>query len=325
MILIISASWDQHATKVKDFINKLGIECLVFNTDQYSKSNYLKFIQNKFSLVIDNRLIDIKSITSLWVRQPFLWYFIDKNRSEKEYLFFEYRKVEVFDLIKSFITYCENTSIFTINNIGRKLENKITNLMAAKDLGFTTPETVVGNNVDDFKLLAKKFKSLVIKPFTGVAFFGKKYIGNDLVEIKSSKLLENINKLDTYYPLQIQEKIVKKFDIRITTVGKNIFPCAIHSQENPASKLDFRIVDSKKIHHESYQLPKKIEDLCFKLCRKFKMNYSTIDMALDINNRYVYFEVNPDGEYLWIEDMTDLKISQAIAELLINPRVHKLV
>ena len=183
----------------------------------------------------------------------------------------------------------------------------------------------MGNKISDFKLLAKKYKTLVIKPFTGVAFFGKKYIGNYLVEIGSNKLLENINKLDTYYPLQIQEKIIKKFDIRITTVGKNIFPCAIHSQENPASKLDFRIVDPKKIRHESYQLPKKIEDLCFKLCKKFKLNYSTIDMAFNVNNRYVYFEINPDGEYLWLEELTDLKISQAIAQLLINPRVHKLV
>jgi hypothetical protein len=39
-------------------------------------------------------------------------------------------------------------------------------------------------------------------------------------------------------------------------------------------------------------------------------------MILTPDGRYVFLEINPSGQYLWIEDNTGLPISSAICDLL---------
>jgi hypothetical protein len=39
-------------------------------------------------------------------------------------------------------------------------------------------------------------------------------------------------------------------------------------------------------------------------------------MVLTPDERYVFLEINPNGQYLWIEQMTALPISDAICDLL---------
>ena len=48
---------------------------------------------------------------------------------------------------------------------------------------------------------------------------------------------------------------------------------------------------------------------------KFILRYGILTSSGD----YIFFEVNPSGQWLWIEHLTGLPISRAIAELLANP------
>ncbi|MCA9385364.1 hypothetical protein KC717_01810 [Candidatus Dojkabacteria bacterium] len=52
--------------------------------------------------------------------------------------------------------------------------------------------------------------------------------------------------------------------------------------------------------------------------------FVAIDMAVTPKGEYIFFEINPNGQYLWIEEMAELPISEAIAELLTNPEKNKL-
>lgn len=46
--------------------------------------------------------------------------------------------------------------------------------------------------------------------------------------------------------------------------------------------------------------------------------YGAIDMVVTPDERYVFIEINPNGQYLWVEQATGLPISDAICDLLIN-------
>jgi D-alanine-D-alanine ligase-like ATP-grasp enzyme len=46
--------------------------------------------------------------------------------------------------------------------------------------------------------------------------------------------------------------------------------------------------------------------------------YGAIDLILTPDGRYVFIEINPNGQYQWLEDMTGLPISRRIARLLID-------
>jgi hypothetical protein len=44
--------------------------------------------------------------------------------------------------------------------------------------------------------------------------------------------------------------------------------------------------------------------------------YGAIDLILTPDGRYVFLEINPNGQYLWIEHETGLPISQGVCDLL---------
>ena len=46
--------------------------------------------------------------------------------------------------------------------------------------------------------------------------------------------------------------------------------------------------------------------------------FGAIDMILTPKNEYVFLEVNPNGQWGWIEELTRVPISSAVANLLIK-------
>ena len=58
--------------------------------------------------------------------------------------------------------------------------------------------------------------------------------------------------------------------------------------------------------------------MCIELTRKLNLNYSAIDMILDENNDYVFLEINPNGQWAWIENKLQFPISKKIVDLLVE-------
>jgi glutathione synthase/RimK-type ligase-like ATP-grasp enzyme len=50
----------------------------------------------------------------------------------------------------------------------------------------------------------------------------------------------------------------------------------------------------------------------------FGLNYGAIDIIVTTDDRYVFLEVNPVGEFFWLELYAGLPISHAIADLLLT-------
>ncbi len=48
----------------------------------------------------------------------------------------------------------------------------------------------------------------------------------------------------------------------------------------------------------------------------FGINFGCFDIAYTKDGKFVFFESNPNGQWLWIEEATGLPIGKAIAELL---------
>ena len=57
-----------------------------------------------------------------------------------------------------------------------------------------------------------------------------------------------------------------------------------------------------------------------RLMKALKINFGAIDMILTPEGEYVFLEVNPNGQWGWIEKLTGMPISQAIADVLSDPR-----
>jgi glutathione synthase/RimK-type ligase-like ATP-grasp enzyme len=54
------------------------------------------------------------------------------------------------------------------------------------------------------------------------------------------------------------------------------------------------------------------------LMSDMKLQFGAIDLALTQSGNYYFLEINPNGQWLWIEDKLGYPISQAVADWLVG-------
>ena len=114
-----------------------------------------------------------------------------------------------------------------------------------------------------------------------------------------------------------QAYVPKRFELRITVVGQQVFAAEIHSQHTNHTRHDWRRYDLDETPHFPHALPPDVAQRCIQLVQELGLCYGAIDMVLTPDDRYVFLEINPSGQYLWIEQLTGLPITDALCDLLI--------
>ena len=72
--------------------------------------------------------------------------------------------------------------------------------------------------------------------------------------------------------------------------------------------------------HEPFNLPNIITKHILTLMKTWKLKFAAIDMIVTPSGEYVFLEVNPNGQWGWIETLTGMPITDSLVELLLNPR-----
>lgn len=193
-------------------------------------------------------------------------------------------------------------------------EHKPYQLTIAAQLGFTLPDTIVTNDEEDIRdfargrqLVAKAVHSGYIAGSHGNQAIFTSALGADDLEDLSGLVLA---------PVIFQERIKKTSDIRVTVVGGEIFATEILSQSRASSRVDWRATDDPHMEHRIHELPSSLAQRCSQLVSQLGLSFAAIDLALTADGRYVFFEINPNGEWLWLEDKLGVPISDRIAAWL---------
>ena len=328
MILIITNKEDSHPTPVIKYLSERQITVFRLNTDSLlTDYQFHWFCNNKetdfYIKNIKNGLeIRGSKITAIWERRPEL---------PKDLLFENIPEINKHNLeeAKGFLLFMRYyvKDIFSIGNIvyDKVSASKMLQMKIARELGMTVPETCFSNRKEDIVNFAKDFEYVVIKSIENdnvwlgdeneYVFYAKRIKSSLLAEQKEEMFFQTINFIQNY--------IEKQFELRITVVGNEIFACKIDSQilDDDKGKIDWREGYDYGLKHEIFELPETIKTFCVKYLRKMNLNFGCFDMIVSPNNEYVFLECNPNGQWLWIEYETGMKISETIAKTLINGKV----
>jgi hypothetical protein len=229
----------------------------------------------------------------------------------------------------------------------RVASNKIHQLRVARSLGLRCPKTLVTNNPEEVRAFATVGGQILFKPMAGFAPRGRDFSREfaSFPEVKSryeidvpkqrsheeivfSQLLTD-EKLAALAALEIcpaifQEYVEKRFDVRVTVVGQDMFACEIHSQNHRATKIDFRRVvlleSVDQLEHRAHKLDSDVAHKLDNLMKSLGLQFGCIDLILTPEGEYVFLEVNPSGQWLWIERLIGAPISNTLAGLLSRRR-----
>ena len=120
-------------------------------------------------------------------------------------------------------------------------------------------------------------------------------------------------------PMTFQEKVEKASELRVTVVGSRVFAAAIDSNALERSRTDWRreglaLIDRWK----TCDLPAAVERGLLALMDALGLNYGAADFIVTPEGRHVFLELNPAGEFFWLERENGLPISEALADVLLG-------
>jgi glutathione synthase/RimK-type ligase-like ATP-grasp enzyme len=201
----------------------------------------------------------------------------------------------------------------------RHAENKQLQLQVARELGLDTPRTLTTNDPSAARAFAKSCEEgLVTKMLSSFAIYDE---GKELVVFTNPVKPEGLADLSglSLCPATFQELLPKSLEIRVTVVGQRVMSAAVDSQVSARATHDWRRDGVRMLHDwKPYQLPLDVEQKILRLMEYFSLNYGAIDVILTPDGRHVFLELNPCGEFFWLERAPGLPISEAIAELLLS-------
>ena len=223
----------------------------------------------------------------------------------------------------------------------RRASNKMLQLDLARKLGFAIPRTLVTNDPGRVREFAAAVPRVVFKPVSAYhpqfrcfdaaaqAKLGPSVGGVELgfgsrrdgyLVFTQELTAERMDLLHAvrWAPTNFQARSEKRSDVRGTIVGQRLFACRIHSQSRSDTETDFRMMNlSGAVRHETVTLPEPLEAMVRSLMARLGLAFGCLDLVEAKDGSYCFLEVNPAGQWLWIEQLTGAPISRAVADELI--------
>ncbi|HUR83641.1 MAG TPA: MvdD family ATP-grasp ribosomal peptide maturase [Thermoanaerobaculia bacterium] len=199
-----------------------------------------------------------------------------------------------------------------------RARNRTLQLQCAVEAGLDTPRTLTTNDPEAaLRFYDECAGHVVVKMVSSFGVLDAE--GHDQVVMTNRLTPEHLSKIDSLVlcPMTFQEQIEKALELRVTIVGHEVFAAAIDSSRDPKAGVDWRrATDALRSHWHPYLLPATVRDGLIALLDDLEMNYGAIDVIVTPEGRYVFLEVNPVGQFGWIEQSVGYPIASSIAGLL---------
>lgn len=305
MILIITHKADFTADFVINKLNNRKVNYKRFNCEDLFLSPFsIKFCDN-----IQYSLLNEINYQSVWFRRTKLPEIENVSLEERLYILSE--TDSFFNNLFSILPAKWLSQPASVYNA----ENKLLQLKVAQQIGFVIPDTLITNS----KMELKEFyevndQNIIIKPISQTRIQYKESPAFIFTSVVTKKIIDEIEKYDLT-PCLFQKNISKEYEIRATVVNEEVFAAAVYSQDDNDTKIDWR---KKKLKFIETTLPLEINQLCILLLKKLNLKFGAIDLIKTPEGKFVFLEINPNGQWAWIENQTGLKISDAIINYLIE-------
>lgn len=315
-VFIISDSLDVHSDIVEQEFRQRGVDSLRLNTDCFTKDRVeLTFEgsdQGKISLGEDQRLFS--QIISVWYRRPGCPEVGVSNPHQKQ--FAEAEAGEFLRQLYFSLNHALWVSKYSALEAARR---KLPQIRIAQKCGLAVPRTLVTNSPKEVrafftecggKIAYKVLHAPVIKPTEGPELWG---VPTSLLGESHMEKIDLIRHTGGIF----QEYVEKQYEVRVTIIGRELFAAKIDSQAEESSRIDWReAVALGKVEVTPYDLLPEVANLCKEIVRAYGLAFGAIDLIRTPEGKYVFLEINCNGQWLWVEEFTKQPLLDSMVRFL---------
>ena len=291
--IIIGDPHDVHARAIATVLQRRKRATKFFNTRDYPMQLGISWDpeRGEGSLVIDGEHINFEQICSVYWRQltPLQ----------------ESQSIAMQDTVSALKTFFNEPTINWVNPYSSIEAHKVKprQLHLAKRLGALIPKTYIGNCPEQASEFLQRFDDVVFKPVHGGAMTERVQPGQ-----RSMDYLKHVLSIS---PVTLQQYIPGS-NIRTYVIGDETFSIEVESDH-----IDFREDDLAEAG--GVCIPNTIKNLAKRIMRHLGMQWTAIDWRCDPEGRYYFLEANPSPMFLRAEQETGVQLTEALAELLLEP------
>lgn len=187
-------------------------------------------------------------------------------------------------------------------------EHKPMQLAAAERFGFTVPRTLISNDLGDVRAFIADHDQVIYKALRWTP--SRRADGVGLTTWTEPVTADEVDESVSVVPHLFQALVDKVADLRVVVVGDKVFPVRIDS-----GLLDWR-ADYDALTYQVATLPDGMDKALVAYLEHFGPASGSFDLAVDRDGRLHWLELNPNGQWGWLEDETGLPITAAFADLL---------
>lgn len=307
-VLIVAPAADTHAVTVAHVLREsFGAEALLWDTAGVARGDGLTFrvAPAGLELVTGDRTLDLANVRGVWWRRP-------GGFGQPAYT-----------LPPETLRFCEReyTSLLLGGLAGAMADvvnhphaeaaalRKPFQLAMAGRAGLRVPETVISNDpqqVQDFWEQHERncvYKTLT--PTPGTFRETRRLRSEDLSDLRTLSLA----------PIIVQRCLTGR-DLRVTVMGRRQFAAAART-DRPEALTDWRL--DLTCRWEPYALDPQTSRQLRGLLTALGLHYGCVDLRLDDDGAPYFLEVNPSGQFLFVEVDTAQPLVEAMCALLLDP------
>lgn len=308
MILIVSTSGDMHALAIRhEFERRNHRDCWLLPVDKIWNSRSVFFDlgrDKKAELRFGSRdeAVQISAFDVIWWRRPIATQVTTRTLTQIERKLVDEQCRSAFwgaltaEFKGKWISDPEATS---------RASNKILQLAVARSAGFRVPKTLISQSKEEVISFYEDCASrVIVKPLVGIK-------SPMLLTRKLSDPRQFAEEAFSACPAIYQELISGHRHLRLNLFGDRSFAAIIESEE-----LDWRPNLDGSIYN--FETPQSILDRARLVMRSLGLEMGVFDLKETPQGEWVWLEVNPQGQFLFLEPLAKIPLAEHFADFLIE-------
>jgi hypothetical protein len=251
---------------------------------------------------IDDQTVDVTTLNALWYRRSCAKQTLS-GEVEAGYELHIDRSIE--RALEGILLTDFNGRWVSHPTATRLAENKLLQLRAATRAGLKIPATLVSQDPAGIRSFCEAHPGAIIKPVAtprGVEFTSTAVVSQDLLDNDQVLALS---------PSIYQECVPGNRHLRISVVGERCDAALIEAQA-----LDWR--KDLNIPFSAHEIDEPLQQQLQCILRELGLVMGIFDVKLTDEGEFVFLEVNSQGQFLFVESLCNIPLSDHFADFLVE-------
>ena len=300
VVLIFTNSEDVTADYLCDRLRKSQMDLIRFDTDTSLDSLRVNLTLDGLTLTWGDRSVRPEQIGTVIHRRPKP---LVLNVGGDEYQQ-NHTSEEWAEAIEGFLAHIPADKWINHPTKNYMASHKVQQLTYAHKCGLNVPEWMVTTSpeqANDF--LIEHGSEAIVKPLAS-GYIERDTPDRDTLIYTRSITDTDIALLDRLpnCPVLFQERVNKRADVRLVVVDNQMEAVSLVACDQSGNqRLDIRRDNMCDVEYTSVPVPSSVYEGVSKMMQKYALRFAAIDFAITDDGKWMFFEVNPNGQWAWLD------------------------